>query len=47
LGAATAFAPVAPAAPTAPPPDPEIPDIDIAYGYTRETAIAKAKEGIK
>ena len=49
-GAAAAtppVAPVAPATPPAPPPDPDIPDTDIAYGYKRKAAIAKAKEGIK
>ncbi len=46
-GAAAASAPPAPAAPIPPPPEPEITDVPIAYGFTRKTAIAKAKEGIK
>ncbi len=44
---AAAPAPAAPVAPAPPPPDPDIPNVDIAYGYKRKAAIAKAKEGIK
>lgn len=44
-GAAPAPAPAAPATP--PPPDPKLPDKALAYGFTRTTALAKAKEGVK